>query len=95
MTKERTERIAAALHVLVDEVFAPLLASMAAGEAVERSEEPAGDDGWMNAREAASYMAVSSRTVQKWANEGRLKGRKTGRHWKFKRSACDRAVKRG
>lgn len=54
-----------------------------------------GDDGWMGARQAADYMDVSERTVQKWASEGRLKGRKSGRHWKFKKSACDKAMKGG
>lgn len=39
--------------------------------------------------DAASYLGVSERTIDRWVDAGRLKGRKLGKSWRFTRAQLD------
>ncbi len=40
--------------------------------------------------ELAVYLKISRSTLYKLAREGKLPGKKVGRHWRFQRQAVDR-----
>lgn len=43
--------------------------------------------------DAAAFLGVHVRTVQKWANDGALDGYRTkGTHWRFRKSALEAFV---
>lgn len=39
--------------------------------------------------DAASYLGVSERTIDRWKEAGKLAGRKFGKQWKFTKSELD------
>ncbi|GBC97256.1 Putative DNA-binding proteinA [bacterium HR16] len=41
----------------------------------------------MSVRELAEYLRISVHTVYRLAEQGRLPGRKVGKHWRFHRDA--------
>ena len=46
------------------------------------------EDEWLSVADVAKQLRMHPATVRKWANEGRLPGRRIGgRLWRFRRSA--------
>lgn len=39
--------------------------------------------------DAASYLGVGERTIDRWRTSGKLTGRKFGKQWKFSRAELD------
>jgi len=44
----------------------------------------------MTIDELATYLQVSKSSLYKLAQEGRVPGKKVGRHWRFRKQAIDR-----
>ena len=57
-----------------------------AGQTPVKAEPP---EPYMSVREAAAYLALCTESVYRAASTGRLKGKKFGRNWRFRRSWLD------
>ncbi len=57
---------------------------------LETNEPP---DTWLSTEEAAKHMKIATRTVSDWVNSGRLISHGSGKCRRFKKSACDRALR--
>ncbi|MEW5957228.1 MAG: helix-turn-helix domain-containing protein [Chloroflexota bacterium] len=43
----------------------------------------------MTIREVSTYLRISQSSLYKLAQEGKIPGKKVGRHWRFHRTAID------
>ncbi len=57
---------------------------------VEKSSEEAASQELLSLDAAAAALGVSRSTLTRWLSEGRVKGFKVGRQWRFKRADLDR-----
>jgi excisionase family DNA binding protein len=63
-----------------------------AGKAARKEgrEAPESAAGGLSLDEAAAVLNVSRSTLTRWLNEGRVRGRKVGRQWRFRRSDLEK-----
>lgn len=47
----------------------------------------------MTIREVATYLRIPQSSLYKLAQEGKIPGKKVGRHWRFHRTAIDNWLK--
>ncbi|MBP6917613.1 MAG: helix-turn-helix domain-containing protein [Legionellaceae bacterium] len=52
-------------------------------------------DKWISIDGAAEYLDVSSVTIYRWLEKGRIPGHRVGRQWRFKLSEIDEWVRSG
>ena len=52
-------------------------------------------DSVLTISELATYLKISKSTLYKLAQDGKLPGRKVGRHWRFHREVIDRWLAEG
>jgi excisionase family DNA binding protein len=60
--------------------------AMPTGQSPVKPEPP---EPYMSVNQAAAYLALCSESVYRAAQSGRLKGKKFGRNWRFRRSWLD------
>lgn len=51
--------------------------------------------GWLNTKAAAEYAGLSTKTIRRLAEDGRLSGCKRGRTWLFKPEDIDQCIEAG
>ncbi len=61
-----------------------------AGEDARKGSDEAPEQDLLSLDEAAAALDVSRSTLTRWLNEGRVRGRKVGRQWRFRRSDLDK-----
>lgn len=57
------------------------------GKQMRKTENRTMDAEVMSVREVAEYLRISVYTVYRLAEQGKLPGRKVGKHWRFHRGA--------
>ena len=59
------------------------------------AQDPAGEERWMTVKDVAGYLQLSTDTVYKLAQDGKIPACKIVGVWRFKREAIDAWVKQG
>ena len=49
---------------------------------------------FLTLEEAAGYLRVNPKVLQRWAVKGRIRGGKAGNRWRFRKEILDRFVAR-